>query len=74
MKTRTFRGLVFYQNLQKFTKDKRYAVESGPTDIITRQPLEGKSVDGGLRIGEINWSQSQLNLWLVCMWQATCLN
>ena len=53
MKTRTFRGLVYYQNLQKFTQDKRYAVESGPTDIITRQPLEGKSVDGGLRIGEM---------------------
>jgi DNA-directed RNA polymerase beta subunit len=51
--TRIFSGLVYYQNVQKNTQDKRYVVESGPTDIITRQPLEGKSVDGGLRIGEM---------------------
>jgi DNA-directed RNA polymerase beta subunit len=53
MKTRTYRGLIFYQNLQKFVLDKRYASASGSTDIITRQPLEGKSVDGGLRFGEM---------------------
>lgn len=52
-KTRVFRGMVFYQNVQKNTKDKRYVVESGSTDIITRGPLEGKGVDGGLRIGEM---------------------
>jgi DNA-directed RNA polymerase II subunit RPB2 len=51
--TRIFSGLIYYQNVQKNTQDKRYVVESGPTDIITRQPLEGKSVDGGLRIGEM---------------------
>lgn len=51
--TRIYSGLVYYQNVQKNTQDKRYVVESGPTDIITRQPLEGKSVDGGLRIGEM---------------------
>jgi DNA-directed RNA polymerase beta subunit len=51
--TRVYAGLIYYQNVQKNTQDKRYVVESGPTDIITRQPLEGKSVDGGLRIGEM---------------------
>lgn len=51
--TRVYSGMVYYQNVQKNTLDKRYVVESGPTDIITRQPLEGKSVDGGLRIGEM---------------------
>lgn len=51
--TRIYSGIVYYQNVQKNTQDKRYVVESGPTDIITRQPLEGKSVDGGLRIGEM---------------------
>ena len=53
LKTRTYRGLIFYQNLQKFVLDKRRATASGSTDIITRQPLEGQSVDGGLRFGEM---------------------
>jgi DNA-directed RNA polymerase beta subunit len=53
IKTRIFSGMVLYQNLQKNVRDKRYVIESGPTDIITRGPLEGKSVEGGLRLGEM---------------------
>ncbi len=53
IKTRIFTGLVLYQNLQKNVRDKRYVIEAGPTDIITRGPLKGKSVDGGLRLGEM---------------------
>ena len=43
----------YYQRLQKFVMDERYSISTGPTCILTRQPLEGKSNNGGLRIGEM---------------------
>jgi DNA-directed RNA polymerase II subunit RPB2 len=48
-----FMSVVFYQRLQKNTADTKYAISSGPTDALTRQPLNGKSSGGGLRIGEM---------------------
>jgi len=48
-----FMGPIYYQRLQKFTVDKKYAISSGPSDAITNQPLDGKSSNGGLRIGEM---------------------
>lgn len=53
LKTRIYSGMVFYQNQQKFVLDKRHAVAKGAIDIITRQPLEGKSSNGGIRFGEM---------------------
>ena len=44
---------TFYQRLQKFVLDEVYSISTGPTCIITRQPLEGRSKKGGLRIGEM---------------------
>jgi DNA-directed RNA polymerase beta subunit len=44
---------VFYQRLMKFVSDEVYSISTGPTDIMTRQPLEGKAKNGGLRIGEM---------------------
>jgi DNA-directed RNA polymerase II subunit RPB2 len=44
---------TFYRRIQKFSKDEMYAVSTGPSDCITMQPLDGKAVDGGLRIGEM---------------------
>jgi DNA-directed RNA polymerase beta subunit len=44
---------TFYQLLQKFAVDGMYAVSSGPTCVMTRQPLEGAAKHGGLRIGEM---------------------
>lgn len=45
---------TFYQRLQKFVLDDKYAAPvSGPTDALTGQPLEGKSSMGGLRYGEM---------------------
>jgi DNA-directed RNA polymerase II subunit RPB2 len=43
----------YYQRLQKFVIDEMYSISTGPTCILTRQPLEGKSNNGGLRIGEM---------------------
>lgn len=51
--TLIFIGPVGYQRLQKFVIDESYAVSTGPTSALTRQPLDGKINEGGLRIGEM---------------------
>jgi DNA-directed RNA polymerase II subunit RPB2 len=51
--TDIFISPCFYQRLQKFAEDSMYSINSGPTDVLTRQSLEGKSNQGGLRIGEM---------------------
>jgi len=51
--TLIFIGPVGYQRLQKFVIDESYAVSTGPTSALTRQPLDGKSNSGGLRVGEM---------------------
>ena len=49
-----FIGPTYHQRLQKFVLDDEYAVgDRGPTDTVTNQPLAGKNVQGGLRIGEM---------------------
>ncbi len=48
-----FMGPTYYQRLQKFVSKQIYAITSGPTDIVTRQPLDGKASRGGLRLGEM---------------------
>ena len=48
-----FVGPVYYQRLQKFVNETIYAVSHGSTDATTRQPLDGKSSNGGLRVGEM---------------------
>lgn len=52
-------GPTYYQRLQKFVIDTVYSVSTGPSDVLTLQPLDGgKSGRGGLRVGEINSSVS----------------
>lgn len=48
-----FMGPVYYQRLQKFVAKQVYSIDVGPTDIMTRQPLDGKANQGGLRISEL---------------------
>lgn len=49
-----FIGPAFEQRLQKFVKDDEYAVGSSvSTDATTGQPLAGKNMRGGLRLGEM---------------------
>jgi DNA-directed RNA polymerase II subunit RPB2 len=48
-----FTGPVYYQRLQKFVAKSVYSIDVGPTDIMTRQPLDGKANQGGLRISEL---------------------
>lgn len=53
MKAKIFIAPCYYQRLQKFVADAMYAVSSGPTCAITRQPVGGKATGGGLRLGEM---------------------
>jgi len=54
-----FVGPTTYQRLQKYVIDDHYAIREGPNNALTRQPLDGKNKDGGLRIGEMEtWALS----------------
>ncbi len=48
-----FIGVVYYQRLRHMVTDKYQVRATGPVNQITRQPIKGRKVGGGIRFGEM---------------------
>uniref|UniRef100_A0A6A7FXU3 DNA-directed RNA polymerase subunit beta n=1 Tax=Hirondellea gigas TaxID=1518452 RepID=A0A6A7FXU3_9CRUS len=53
MEVDIFIGMVYYQRLRHMVADKSQVRSTGPIDKITRQPLKGRKMHGGIRFGEM---------------------
>jgi DNA-directed RNA polymerase beta subunit len=48
-----FMGPIYYQRLKQMVEDKISYRDTGPKTMLTHQPTQGRSNEGGMRIGEM---------------------
>lgn len=65
MDAQIFIGPTYYIRLKHMVDDKVHGRARGPRQALTRQPLEGRSRDGGLKIGEIKYLSQLLCIKIV---------
>ena len=53
MESEIFMGPTYYLRIKQMVEDKINYRTTGPKKLLTHQPVEGRSNDGGLRIGEM---------------------
>ena len=48
-----FMGPIYYQRLKQMVEDKINYRDTGPKTMLTHQPTQGRSNEGGMRVGEM---------------------